>query len=63
MEIIFINTKNSKTNEAHRLKLHLADTIDLKCTNKNITLLNPSIYCTWKITKNVHMNDHYFSKS
>ena len=46
MDTIFMNTENSKTNEAHRFKLHLADKIYLKNPNKNITIVNFSIYCT-----------------
>ena len=46
MDTIFMNTENSKTNEAHRFKLHLADEIYLKNPNKNITIVNFSIYCT-----------------
>ena len=44
MEIIFMNTENSKTNEPHRFKLSLADKLNLKNANKNIPLGNLSIY-------------------
>ena len=30
METIFMNTENSKTNEPHRLRLMLADKLNLK---------------------------------
>ena len=30
METIFMNTENSKTNEPHRFKLHLANKLNLK---------------------------------
>ena len=43
-----MKTGNSKTNEAHRFKLHLADKIDLKSPIKNIALVNISIYYTCK---------------
>ena len=39
METIFVNKQNSKTYEARRLELHLADKIDLKIPNKNIALV------------------------
>ena len=31
-----MNTENSKTNEPHRLKLDLADKLNLKSPNKNM---------------------------
>ena len=51
MEIIFMNTENSKTNESHRFKLDLADKLNLKNPNKNMALVNLSIYYTWKNMK------------
>ena len=46
MKTIFMNTENSKTNEPHRLRLDLADKLDLKNPEKNIALVNLSIYYT-----------------
>ena len=46
METFFMNTKNSKTNEPHRLKYNLIDKLDLKNPNKNMALASLSIYCT-----------------
>ena len=46
METIFMNTKNSKKNESHRFKLDLADKLNLKNPNKNMALVNLSIYYT-----------------
>ena len=43
-----MNTENSKTNEAHKFRLTLADNLNLKDTNKNMALANLSIYYTWK---------------
>ena len=51
METIFMNTKNSKTNEPHRFKLNLTDKRNLKNPNKNMALANLSIYYTWKNIK------------
>ena len=49
METIFINTENSKTNEFNKFIYHFADKRDLKYpNNKNVGLVNLSIYCTWK---------------
>ena len=46
METIFMITENSKTNQPHRFKLDLADKLNLKSLNKNIALVNLSIYYT-----------------
>ena len=37
MKTIFINTENSKTNESDRFKLPLADKLNLKDPNRNMT--------------------------
>ena len=49
-----MNTQNSKTNEPHRFRLTLADKLNLKHPNKNMALVNLSIYYTWKIL-NLHI--------
>ena len=54
METIFMNTENSETNEPHRFRLSLADKLNLKNSNKNIALVNLSIYCTWKNNKSAY---------
>ena len=46
-----MNSENSKTSDPHRLMLHLADKIDLKRSDKYITLSNPNIFCKWKNIK------------
>ena len=46
METIFINTENSKTNEAHKFVLNLTQRLDLRSPSKRIQ--NLSIYYTWK---------------
>ena len=43
-----MNTENSKTNEIHRFRLSLADTLNVKNPNKNFAFGNLSIYYTWK---------------
>ena len=43
MEIFFMDTKNSKTNEPNRFKYDLIDKLDLKNLNKNMALANLSI--------------------
>ena len=51
MKAIFMNTKNIKTSEPHRFKLHLTDKLNLKNPNKSMALANLSIYYTWKVIK------------
>ena len=48
MDTIFINSKNSKTSDPHRLLLNLRDKIDLKRSDKYVALSNLGIYYTWK---------------
>ena len=48
MDTIFINSKNSKTSDPHRLLLNLRDKIDLKTSDKYVALSNLGIYYTWK---------------
>ena len=57
METIFVNTENSKTNEPHRFKLDLTDKLNLKNPNKNMALVNLSIYNTWKNIKTEYNNN------
>ena len=56
---IFMNTENSKTNEPHKFKLDLADKLNLKNPNKNIALVNLSIYYTWKNIKSECNNNKF----
>ena len=46
MDTIFINSKNSKTSDYHRLLINLTDKINLKRSNKYVALSNLSIYYT-----------------
>ena len=59
METFFMNTKNSKTNEPNRFKYDLIDKLDLKNPNKNIALINLSIYYTWKKVKSTYNNNKF----
>ena len=52
MSIIFINSKNSKTSDPHRLLLNLTNKIDFSRKDKYIALSYVSIYYTWKKIKN-----------
>ena len=46
METFFMDTKNSKTSERHRLKYDLIDKLDLKNPNENMALGSLIIYYT-----------------
>ena len=49
MKTIFMNTENSKTNESNKFIYQFTDKLNLKTpNNKNIGLVNLSIYYTWK---------------
>ena len=59
METFFMNTKNRKSNEPHRLKYNLIDKLDLKNPNKNMALASLSIYNTWKNVKSIYDNNKF----
>ena len=54
-----MNTENSKTNEPQRLRLRLADKLNLKDPSKNMALANFSIYYTWKNIKSTYNNNKF----
>ena len=53
METIFMNSKNSKTSDPHRLLLDLTGKINFKRSDKYVAVSNISIYYTWKNIKKV----------
>ena len=57
MNTIFINSKNNKTSDPHRLLLNLTDKIDLKRKDKYIAFSNLSIYYAWKNIKKSYKNN------
>ena len=59
METLFMNSKNSKTNEPNRFKCDLIDKLDLRNPNKNMALANLSIYYTWKNIKSIYNNNKF----
>ena len=54
-----MNTLNSKTNECNKFIYQFTDKLNLKNPNKNMALVNLSIYYTWKNIKSVY-NDNKF---
>ena len=57
MNTIFMNSKNSKTSDTHRLLLNLPYKINLKRSDKQVALSNLSIYYTWKNIKKSYKNN------
>ena len=51
MDAIFLNSKNSKTSDPHRLLLNLSVKLNLKRRGKYAVTSNLSIYSTWKNIK------------
>ena len=48
METIFMNTRNSKTNDLHKFVLNLSQRLNLISSVKHVLVQNLSIYYTWK---------------
>ena len=48
---ILTKTENRKTNELHK-SLNFSKRLDLRSSNKHVTLQNLSFYYTWKNIKN-----------
>ena len=56
MKMTFMNTENSKTSDPHKFVLNLSQRLDLRSSNKHITLQNLSIYYTWKNIRRQYKN-------
>ena len=54
-----MNTENSKTNESNKFIYQFADKLNLKNLNKNIALINLSIYYTWRNIKSTYNNNKF----
>ena len=59
METIFMNTGNSNTDESKKIIYDFTDKLNLENPNKNIALVNLSIYCTWKNVKSANDNNKF----
>ena len=59
MDIIFMNSENSKTFKPHVLILKLTNKLDLRIGENSIALSNLSIYYTWKNIKSSHNNNKF----
>ena len=54
-----MNTENSKTSEPHKFVLNLSQRLDLRSSNKHVTLQNLSIYYTWKNIRQQYKNNKF----
>ena len=59
MNLIFINSENSRTSEYHVLLLKLANKLDLRKVQKSVALSNLSIYYTWRKIKGSYKNNEF----
>ena len=59
MDTIFMNSKNSRTSDSHRLLINLTDQINLKRSDKYVTLSNLSVYFTQENIKKSYKNDKF----
>ena len=59
METVFMNTENTNTNEPHKFRLTLADELNLQDPNKNMVLVNLSIYYTWENIKPAYNSNKF----
>ena len=57
MNTIFVNSKNNKTSDHHRLLLNLTEKINFKRSDRYVALSNFRIYYTWKIIKMSYENN------
>ena len=59
MNTMFMNSKNSKISDPHRLLLNLTDKIKLRRSDRYVALSNLSIYYTWKNIKKLYKNNRF----
>ena len=59
MNVIFMNSENSKTSKLNVLALKLNNKLDLRIVEKVIALSNLSIYYTWRNIKNSYNNNKF----
>ena len=59
MDIIFMNSENSRTFEYHVLVPKLTDKLDLRRGHKSVALSNLIIYNTWNNMKSSYNNNKF----
>ena len=57
MDIIFMNSENSKASDSHIKLLNLSDKINLERKDIYVVLSNLSIYHTWKNIRKSYKNN------
>ena len=57
MEMMLLNTENSKTNQPHKFVLNSSQRLDLRSSNKHVALQNLSIYYKWKNIRKQYKNN------
>ena len=58
MELLFMDTENSKTTDSNRFRLYFTNKLDLR-RDKTVSLSNWSIYYTWKNTNEEYKNNKF----
>ena len=56
---MFMNSKNSKTSNFHRLLLYLTDKIEFRKKGRYIALSNLRVYYIWKNIKKSYKNNKF----
>ena len=59
MDTVFTNFGNSKTSDPHGLLLNLLDKINLRRSDKDVALSNPSICYSWKNIKKSYKSNKF----
>ena len=59
MEAIFMNAESSKTNDPHKFVFKLSQRLDLKSSDKHVSLQNLSISYTLKNIRKQHKNNEF----
>ena len=59
MNVIFMNSENSKLSKSNVLALKLTNKLDLRIGEKVIALSNLSIYYTWRNIKSSYKNNKF----
>ena len=59
MNVIFMNSENSKISKSNVLALKLTNKLDLRIGEKAIALSNLSIYYTWRNIKSSYKNNKF----
>ena len=52
-----MNAENSKTSSPHKFVLNLSQRLDLRSSNKYVTLQNLPVYYTWKNIRKQYKNN------